>query len=1805
MMSRDSRRVAFRHAARRAVQLVVLAAALGPVELHAQSVVSNTAGARYQTLAGTDSSYSNTVNTNLVFPQLAIAKLLSGPTTARVGEELEYTISYSNQSATTEARNTLLADTLPAGLEFVSAQPAAQVNGQILTWDLGLVAPGDSAAVVVRVRVAQSVRDTLRVRNIAVLDALNSSAAMTMAPEVELVGLEASQLALEKTADVLEVSLGETVPYTIVLENTGAVAIADLRILDSLPEGVEFSQGSLLGADSMQINGRELTFYVAGPLGPGETLTVRYAVAVLSSETGVIENRAYATAEAGFIQSALVVAWVRVRYSHPMETRTAIGKVWLDLDNDGRQDGDEPGVPGLDIWTDDGQVSTSDSEGKFSYQNVRPGHHGFRLDRSVVPARYRVDEDIVVLDVSGWTSPRINFRLIPAEAALAQVRLPVSWRFSARPVHEVLTPQARPRAAENVTLARFESGKARPILAFESRRFQARLAQLMAARPDCRIEIAGHADYRPLLRGEYRDNWQLSAARADSLAHYLRALGVSADEVSTQGHGAMEPVAAGKDPISLQLNRRAEVQLVCQGTDAHAAAAKTVEYEALISNPFDIPVSGVAVRFEPAPDSAVVLLGDSILGRHVGGRLELPHVPAQAELRVRAWAPAGADSITAVLENVGRPSQRLLAQVHNPIVEYEAASRGSAVSDTVRTPSVAPMGSTIEVVLQPDPVGWPTVTYPLPAGWQFVPGSARIGDEPAPDPKTEQELGGAAVLSWRLKDRPVEPLVATLVMGEVLPTVQPVTVPALRTAEEREADEGQAFIAGPAVGVFHPTDGAVLGSDRVYVGVRGEAGQPVALFDGDSLIAAAVLRVDGVHDFIAVTLTRGPHRLRVRLRNSWGQERWDSLNVHVTGLPAQFESTEDRVELVADGHSTVGVRVRVLDQWGVPVVRPAAVTVSAEGAEPAGDDVDHSSVGHQVRSDQAGWINVALRPGRQVGPGTLTLSAGDAAGELDLAIAAPARQLMLTGVGRIGFGAAPDAMGAITARGRLDRRTSVVLSYDSRKLDGGSERFGRDYDPLDEAQYPILGDASEARTVSASREVFFARLERGYDWLAVGDVSTSDFSSGLRLSAYSRSLTGGAARLTTGPIVWRGFGSFTSRRVEQTQIRGQGASGPYQLALDILAGTERVAIETRARENAERILSQQFLTRYVDYQIDYERGTLLFKHPVPAADAYENPVFIMVTYEAEGGGEKRVVAGARATLDVGRMVGSRSLEGFEIGATGVRSDEPGGAHYLAGADVRVVESGAVSLGAEIAYSETPDSSGLATAVEGELRLLGGGIRLGGRWMRVEPGFGNPSNVGLRSGTEEYAVHGGLTYGPSTLRASHERQNFTVQGVDRQRTTLGVVQSVGRHLSLDVTGTDDRFSTGVGTDISQAGEAVLTFKPASRFKLWTEGRYQFTQEGNLVLPNHFGGGAAWQVSRGVSLEGRHRQVRLPDGSDSYAVTSLGVRTDLGFGTQAWGSYQLAGGAGGSRGAAVFGLNNQLRLGSVLRLNSMFERRMGISSAPVEDPIRALPFVRPEEDYWTAGLGIELVPEHGPYRLSARGEYRDGDAMSSQLASLAGALSISRSLAILTRQEYLRSERNIGSGPGVSERLWSLWGLALRPTGTDAVNILTKFSWKDETNPMGGGVLAQMGQEQRLIAAAEIILAPFPSTELAGRYAHRRTRADAVVDDSLTQRLTSNADYVGARFDQHFTRWLGVRAEGRLLYERTSRTQRWDAAPSLVLRIINGIEVQGGYRFGDLRDPDFSVRGGHGWFVTFSARITEGIFPTAVEFWRPRF
>jgi uncharacterized repeat protein (TIGR01451 family) len=1768
---------------------------------------ANSASGSYETFAGRDSLISNSVETTLIAPQLLLEKTLVGPSIARIGDEVRYTLRYGNTSTVT-ARDVVISDTLPAGFEFVSSQPAAAVSDSILTWSFGDLAPGDTAEISLTVRVSDTVRDTLEVSNVAFLNALNSAGAeMAQAEAVQLIGIEPDQLALDKVADVLEVGLGETAPYTLTLENTGLVPLTDLRIHDRLPAGGRYSNGSLIGADSVRANGRDLTIFVAGPLAPGATRSVRYSVAIISAAERTLANTAYATAEGELVRSQDVTAWIRVRKGWPMETRAAIGKVWVDLDGDGVQEPGERGVEGIDIWTEDGEVASSDSEGKFSYRNIRPGRHAYRLDPMTVPVAYRVVEsgtagDLLIKDSDGWTTPRINFRLLPREATLERARLPVSWSFQARPLPGPdLREICGEAMADEARTLFFETNSARPPI---DTAFIRRVAQALAQGPECWLEVAGHADSRPIHGGPYQDNWELSRARAESVAYRLIDLGFESPKVLVRGYGDTRPLATGEDSLSYQLNRRVELRLVAPPYWS-AQDGPVVEYEAVIDNDYDVALSGLRIRFQPEVDSAVALVDSSVVAL-AGRPVALPTIAPHSRLTVRGWTRAGPDSALAALESGdGISASGLLAAIHNPLMPADGVSEALVVVDRLPDPAAVPTGAAVEIMLAPAAAGWPDVAFPLPEGWAYVDGSARASGHPAPDPEARRDRDGAPWLFWRLSDSPLGPLSLKLRPAGVREPVGAVSVPALRTSEERQAERGRAFVAGPAVEVFEPRDGAVLPSDRVYVGVRGEPGTPVALFDGDSLIAEATLRIDGLHDFIAIPLSRGPHRLRVRMKNSWQQERWDSLAVHVTGLPAQIV-TQDRPSLVADGHSVTTIRARVLDRWGVPVVNATYVTISAQGAEPLGADVDPSSVGLQLATDEAGWLKVAVRPGRDVGKGTLVLSAGDAKSEIELELLPAIRPLMVTGVGRIGLGAAPDAFGSITARGRLDERTSVMLSYDSRRLDAGRDFFGRGYDPLEEAQYPLLGDASQTRSMSASDNAFSARLERGFDWLALGHITTSDFTSGLTLTAYDRALPGAAARISTGPVVWKGFGSSTTQSLRQLQIRGVGTSGPYQLEPNIRPGTDRVVIETRARENAARVISSQSLARYIDYQIDYVNGTLLFKRPVPAADIYENPVFIVVTFEAESGGERQAVWGVRASADARNLISSQTIDSLRVGATYISDGQSAGEHRLAGADLRVVGYGALDVGAELSYAQSPDSSGFATAIDGSVRLLDGDLTLSAVWMRVGNEYHNPSNLNLRGGTEEVRAAGGLKIGTGELRLEHELQTFQSEDVKRRRTSAGIVQSLGSDLQLDARVTADRFvnGDGGGADESQAGELKLSWAPTQRFKLWTEARRQFNYSGNVVLPDYFGGGAAFQIMPNVSLETQHRVVLPRDDSTSYSVSSLGIRTDLGLGTQAWGSYQIASGVSGQQNAAIIGLNNRFRFGD-WSFNTLFERRFGLDNASVADPVRALPFLRSEEDYWSTGFGVEYLPAEAPYRMAARGEYRDGDLRSSKVLTLAGDVSLNRSLAVLSRSEYLWTEQTLVSGSAISERTSTLWGLAFRPVGNDALNVLSKLEWLEEKDPIGGGVLGANGDERRVIGALEAIWAPFSRGELAGRYAIRRTDAERLVENDETQSLTSWADYLGGRFDIGIRRWLAFRGESRLLIERTSDSRRWDAAPSLVFIPIDGFEAQLGYRFGDLRDPDFAVNGGPGLFAVVGIRITERVYPTSADFWRRRF
>ena len=76
------------------------------------------------------------------------------------------------------------------------------------------------------------------------------------------------------------------------------------------------------------------------------------------------------------------------------------------------------------------------------------------------------------------------------------------------------------------------------------------------------LRVDGHTDNRPVgAGGQYKSNWELSAARAVSVVQYLISKGVEADRLAAAGFGEFQPLDQGTDDESLARNRRIELKL--------------------------------------------------------------------------------------------------------------------------------------------------------------------------------------------------------------------------------------------------------------------------------------------------------------------------------------------------------------------------------------------------------------------------------------------------------------------------------------------------------------------------------------------------------------------------------------------------------------------------------------------------------------------------------------------------------------------------------------------------------------------------------------------------------------------------------------------------------------------------------------------------------------------------------------------------------------------------------------------------------------------------------------------------------------------------------------------------------------------------------------------------------------------------------------------------------------------------------------------------------------------------------------------
>jgi chemotaxis protein MotB len=76
------------------------------------------------------------------------------------------------------------------------------------------------------------------------------------------------------------------------------------------------------------------------------------------------------------------------------------------------------------------------------------------------------------------------------------------------------------------------------------------------------LRVDGHTDVRPTSGvGQFKSNWELSAARAISVVQYLISKGVEPQRLMAAGFGEFQPIDTGTTEDAYRKNRRIEFKL--------------------------------------------------------------------------------------------------------------------------------------------------------------------------------------------------------------------------------------------------------------------------------------------------------------------------------------------------------------------------------------------------------------------------------------------------------------------------------------------------------------------------------------------------------------------------------------------------------------------------------------------------------------------------------------------------------------------------------------------------------------------------------------------------------------------------------------------------------------------------------------------------------------------------------------------------------------------------------------------------------------------------------------------------------------------------------------------------------------------------------------------------------------------------------------------------------------------------------------------------------------------------------------------
>jgi hypothetical protein len=1000
----------------------------------------------------------------------------------------------------------------------------------------------------------------------------------------------------------------------------------------------------------------------------------------------------------------------------------------------------------------------------------------------------------------------------------------------------------------------------------------------------------------------------------------------------------------------------------------------------------------------------------------------------------------------------------------------------------------------------------------------------------------------------------------------------------------------------------------------------------------------------------------------IEARDSSGKIALVTVTVRGEALTMSLRSQEARIP--ADGRSIATILGELTDKQGNRSNRSALLTLEANNGEFVGVDADPAIPGFQVKAEN-GQFTAKLRS--SLTPGNIVVRAiGSEKLEAftQLQFESNLRPSIVTGVIDLRFGARGtdfyrsfrdflpvdgnnqyqfDLTTAIFGTGRIGEWLITGAYNNTRPLNqdcNGQTRIFRDIQACDQS-YPTYGDSSVTTAVTPSYGSLFLRLERtspvaraGIDYIMWGDFKTEEFAAAAQqFTAINRQLNGLKLNYNLGDLQITGFYSNTNRSFQRDSITPDGTSGFYFLSRRLAqAGSETVFVELEELNRPGEVLQRTALNRGSDYQIDYDRGTLLFNKPLSQTGFGETGTIfvrkIVVTYEYETVNTESNVYAGQLRYHFARDVGQETW----VGANYFQENQGVRNFQLYGASAQVSLGNASKLIAEFARSDnTSDILGRVSGSAARIELdgkLADGITGRAYFRTADTGFTNNATISFVPGQTRFgAVVSAVVSPTTTLRASYEqevnkglppqplnsltdllalRQNVLPVGanVDNSLRTfaVGLQQRLGDvSLEMDLL-QRDRTDNGVLTATNSLFNSSSTqlrtrfnipLAPNLRFLVQNETSISSTID--PIYQDRTVAGVDWTIFDGLTL--RVAQQFFHNGSlAGRSITSADLITDykLGPDTTLTGRYTVLGGADLSTTQGSVGLNHRLTISPGLFLNLGYERVFGDFTTQTAAGTQFLQPFAPSQTASTLTLqpgdnykvGLEYT-DNPDLKLSARYEYRNSSTGSNTVISVAGLGKLSPALTVLLRYQQAGAANQLLN---VSDTASLKVGLAYRDPNNDNFNALFKYEYRSNPSTIPNTLLAGSGSGyEDHVLSTELIYAPNWQWEFYGKFAFRNSTT------FLSQNFTGSSSILLGQLRATYRlgyNWDLV-AEGRTISQPVANYSETAFLAELGYYLSPNLRIAGGYSTGSVNaDRDFSgSRSAGGFYAGVTLKLNE--------------